>query len=416
MSTDKSPSGDSLPAGRLLMSLAALVIVLTGFYLARTLVTQVLLAGFLAVICFPALQWLKNRGVPSWLALLIVLAVGVLAITTIGAAIGVSATKFRHRIPAYRENLIDQSEHALGWLRAHGVRLPEFFNDEDAEADWDSVATDAAEKAGDQVTEETGGTVGQESLEGSANQTLRETEEGALGLDAKAFFNYASWVAGMVTNFSANLFVVVILFIFMVIEAAGLDAKVRMIPGYTAIDNDRLRRILDDIRHYLVIKTQVSLLTGFLLAVWLWILGVDFPLLWGLLAFLLNFVPNIGSIIAAIPAVLLALVQIGPGVAVLATLGYMAVNIGIGNFLEPRLLGRGLGLSTLVIFLSLLFWNFILGPIGMLLSVPLTMMLKIALERSDETRWIAVLLSAHVREDSAAKHRREASRKRRAKT
>ena len=120
---------------------------------------------------------------------------------------------------------------------------------------------------------------------------------------------------------------------------------------------------------------------------------VDYPLLWGLLAFLLNYIPNLGSIIAAVPTVLLTLVQLGWSAALIVFAGYSVVNVVIGSFIEPRFMGKGLGLSTLVVFLSLVFWGWVLGPVGMLLSVPLTMTLKIALESSEENRWLAKLLS-----------------------
>ena len=142
----------------------------------------------------------------------------------------------------------------------------------------------------------------------------------------------------------------------------------------------------------MAIKTVVSLATAVVVAVWLLILGVNYPLLWGLLAFLLNYVPNIGSIIAAIPAVLLAFVQLGSLSALATGGGYLAVNMIMGNFVEPRFMGKGLGLSTLVVFLSLLFWGWVLGPVGMLLSVPLTIVVKIVLDGNDETRWLAILL------------------------
>jgi predicted PurR-regulated permease PerM len=120
--------------------------------------------------------------------------------------------------------------------------------------------------------------------------------------------------------------------------------------------------------------------------------GVDYPLLWGVLAFLLNFVPNIGSLLAAIPALLLALIQLGISGTLWALLGYVVINNVIGAVIEPRFMGRGLGLSTLVVFLSLVFWGWVLGPVGMFLSVPLTMMVKIGLDSNEQTRWIAVLL------------------------
>jgi predicted PurR-regulated permease PerM len=124
------------------------------------------------------------------------------------------------------------------------------------------------------------------------------------------------------------------------------------------------------------------------------VLGVDHFLLWSVLAFLLNYIPNIGSMIAAVPAVLLALVQLGAPTAGLVALGYVLSNAIMGNVIEPKYMGRGLGLSTLVVFLSLIFWGWLLGTVGMLLSVPLTMIVKIALESSQDTRWVALLLAS----------------------
>jgi predicted PurR-regulated permease PerM len=146
------------------------------------------------------------------------------------------------------------------------------------------------------------------------------------------------------------------------------------------------------INRYLAIKTMTSLATGIIVAIVLGIMGVDFPMLWGLLAFLLNFIPTIGSIIAAVPPVLLAMVQFNQGMAVGVAVLYTAVNMIIGNFLEPRFMGKGLGLSPLVVFLSLLFWGWLLGTIGMFLSVPLTMTVKIICDTRDDTKWVGVLL------------------------
>ena len=139
-------------------------------------------------------------------------------------------------------------------------------------------------------------------------------------------------------------------------------------------------------------RNRGGLGTGIAIGVWLAVIGVDYAMLWGLLAFLLNYVPNIGSIIAAVPTVLFAAVQLGPGAALWSAAGYLVVNVVVGSVVEPRFMGRGLGLSTLVVFLSLVFWGWVLGPVGMFLSVPLTMMIKIALDSRPDTHWIAVLL------------------------
>jgi predicted PurR-regulated permease PerM len=124
----------------------------------------------------------------------------------------------------------------------------------------------------------------------------------------------------------------------------------------------------------------------------MWLIGVDYPVLWGVLAFMLNFVPNIGSIIAAVPAVMLALVQWGVSSAVIVAAVYVAVQVMIGSIIEPKFMGRGLGLSTLVVFVSLVFWGWVLGPVGMLLSVPLTITVKLALDSKPETQWLGHLL------------------------
>jgi AI-2 transport protein TqsA len=147
-----------------------------------------------------------------------------------------------------------------------------------------------------------------------------------------------------------------------------------------------------NVNRYMGLKALFSLATGVCVWILLAIIGVEFAGTWGLLAFFLNFIPAIGSFIAAIPAILWALIQLGLAPALLTALAYLVVNSLIGNLLEPRFMGRKLGLSTLVVFLSLIFWGWVLGPVGMLLSVPLTMIAKIALATDEDSRWIAVML------------------------
>ena len=153
-----------------------------------------------------------------------------------------------------------------------------------------------------------------------------------------------------------------------------------------------MRAAVAQVQRFLGLKTLTSLATGVLVGVWTAVVGLEFSVVWGLLAFLLNYIPNIGSIVAAIPAVLLGLVQGGVAYALLIAIGYVVINISIGNFIEPWLLGRTLGLSTLVVFLSLVFWGWMWGSVGMLLSVPLTMIAKILCENTDDLHWIAVML------------------------
>lgn len=330
---------------RILVALAALVIVVAGLQAAQAVLVPVLLAAFLAIISIPPLTWLHARGLPGWLSLAIVVGGGVLAVLVVAGLIGASVNEFSQKLPEYQERLEERTQEVFDRLKESGIGPAEQF----------------------------------EELE---------------GFDAQKLLEFGGTVLGVVASLFSNVVLILLIYVFMLIEAAVLPAKLRAMPGYSSERGARFRQILENVRRYLAIKTQTSILTGVLVTLLLIVLGVDFPLLWGLLAFFFNFVPNIGSIIAAVPAVVVALVQLGPASAAYTATGYVAVNGLIGYVLEPRLMGRGLGLSTLVVFLSLIFWGAVLGPVGMFLSVPLTMIVRIALECTQETRWIAILLGS----------------------
>jgi predicted PurR-regulated permease PerM len=189
-----------------------------------------------------------------------------------------------------------------------------------------------------------------------------------------------------------NTFLIFLITLFTIMEFGSFSVKAKAILIGSDKSISYFSTIVQNIRHYLGIKTLICLLTGILIYTALLIIGVDYPLLWALIAGLMNYIPNIGSIIAGVPAVLFALVQLGLSGAFWTLGSFMLVNNVLGNFVEPRIMGKGLGLSTLVVFLSLLFWGFILGPVGMFLSVPLTMTIKIILEQNDKTKWLAILL------------------------
>jgi AI-2 transport protein TqsA len=190
----------------------------------------------------------------------------------------------------------------------------------------------------------------------------------------------------------SNAFLILIIMVFMLAETAAFPAKLRSVLGRHDADLSRFAKITHEVQQYLGIKTVVSLVTGVLVGSWTWILGLDFPLFWGLLAFLFNYIPSVGSILASIPPVLLGLIQYGLGTSLLVGLGYLVVNVTLGNLIEPNLMGRRLGLSTLVVILSLVFWGWVWGPVGMLLSLPMTMIVKIMLENTPDMHWIAILL------------------------
>lgn len=317
--------------------LAAIVVVFAGISAAKDLLVPLLLAAFIAAVTAPLALWLYDRGFPRGLAVLIALLVDISALAGLGALVGSSLNSFYARLPEYQQEMAGAVTEATSFLAAYGVEP--------------------------------------ESL-------LKTVNPGSL-MDLVAVLFKS--IAGMVSS----LLLMLVIVVFMLFEATGLRTKLERVFGD---DPERLHRASRDITRYLLVKTATSGATGLAVGLLLAAFGVDLPVLWGLLAFLLNYIPTLGSIIAAIPTVLLAWLQLGTGGALGVAAGYIVINFAIG-FLEPRLFGRALGLSPLVVFLSMVFWFWILGPVGALLSVPLTMILKIALANTEDLEWIAVLLA-----------------------
>ena len=328
---------------RFLVAAASLVIVIAGLRAAATLIMPFLIAVFLAIVSVPLMTWLQRKGVPKALAVIctMLMAVGIIAIMVV--VVGRSVNSFTDAVPRYQERLQDLIASATEVAAGLGVPIEDV---------------------------------------------------GAFDLLPTGVFNVVGTALSALTAFASSSFLVLLTVIFILFEAAGFRTKLRVAFG-DAADFGQLSHMTQQVQHYLVIKTAISVGTGLVVGTWVWVWGLDFALLWGLVAFILNFIPNLGSIIAAVPAVLLAIIQLGPGRAAVIALGYLGVNIIFGNFLEPTLMGRRLGLSTLVVFVSLVFWGFVWGPIGMLFSVPLTMVMKIALENTQEFRWVAVMLDAN---------------------
>jgi predicted PurR-regulated permease PerM len=204
--------------------------------------------------------------------------------------------------------------------------------------------------------------------------------------------NLAGDIFSALSMLLTNAFMILLTVVFILLEATDLPGKLKLVLRNPERSLSAIDKFSQNAKRYLVIKTLVSAVEGLAIGIWLLILGVDYPVLWGTLSFLMNYVPNIGAVIAALPVVLLALVQLGTGSAFLAALGFVVLNIVLGNLIEPKLMGKGLRLSTLVVFLSMVFWGWVLGPIGMILSVPMTSLLKIALESYEDTQPLAIML------------------------
>lgn len=329
---------------RVLLMAASLVVVMAGLRAAAALLIPFTVALFFAVLSLPLLSWLERHRVPRGLAVMITVLADMLVLVFLAFLVTGSVQGFAEAVPRYRIML-------------------------------NTMATDLAV-----LLEERG-------IEGVTLVPQEWLKPGEL-MDM-----VAATLLGTVRVLS-NVLLVVLTIVFILLEVTGFPTKLSRAFGVSEVELIRFSRITSEVQRYLGFKTLVSVATGLLAGLVTAVAGVDFPILWGLVAFLLNYVPNIGSIIAAVPPMLLALIQHGPGRALAVALAYAAINVTLGNFLEPYLMGRKLGLSTLVVFCSLVFWGWMWGPIGMLLSVPLTMVVKIMLEHTEDLRWVAVLLDS----------------------
>ena len=327
---------------RFLVVAAALVIIIGGINQAQSVMVSFLVAVFFAIIGTPPVLWLERKRIPSVVAVLLVVAGMITILLIVGAIVGASINSFYTELPVYQTRLQEQVSAFNAFLATKGIR------------GMDKV------------------------LLGYINPVA------VMNLTARLLAGLGSALSDIV--------LILLTVTFILLEASSFPVKLRAVLGDPQQVFPQFTRFVGDIERYMVIKTLISLATGILIGIWLSILGVDFPILWGFLAFLLNYVPNVGSTVAAVPAVLLAFIQLGIGSAVMATAGYMTVNFVLDNVIETRLMGRKLGLSTLVVFLSLIFWGSLLGPVGMVLCIPLTMTLKFACENNKGTQWIAVLL------------------------
>lgn len=392
--TKQTPSGPvaglSGPS-RFLITAAAFVVVVAGMRAAVQIVIPFLLAVFLAIICTPALYWLRNRGISTAIAILIVSFVTMLAGLLVGTILTTSIADFTNDIGKYttqlNANIQELETKWNNWLEEQREKL----RDDDEETlsdDNQTVPSDASAES----------KVAAEKVPEPESEPTPILPKDPLSisqfLDPQAGVKLMADLLSQLGNILTKGLLIYLTTIFILLEASILPGKIKAAMKNNVQAFENLAGVADDVKKYLAIKTVISLATGALVMIWLIILGVKYPIVWGLIAFLLNFVPNIGSIIAAIPACILAFLQLGPGTAAMAALGYIAVNICIGNFLEPRMMGQRLGLSTLVVFLSLVFWGWVLGPIGMLLSVPLTMTVKIALQSHPDTSKLAILLDS----------------------
>jgi predicted PurR-regulated permease PerM len=325
---------------------AGIVIVLSGAKLASAIVVPFLLSLFITIILMAPVEALIRRGILPWLSLLIVVIAMLVFFAAVSIIVGSTATAFSADLPAYQKEFQTLVTDVAAWFDARGID------------------------------------VSKSGLKGV--------------LDPGKIVSFVRSFIGDIGGVLSNILLITFTVIFMLSDANLFAKKFAMHRHQQAETEQQLGRISGLsalLSTYTKIKAAVSLLTGVLIWLGLSLMGVKYPVLWGLLAFLLNFIPTVGSIIAAFPVLILALLSFDPVLLVMIICLYLAVNIIIGNFVEPIWMGEEVGLSTLIVFMSMVFWGWLFGPVGMLLSVPLTITIKFLASRNPHTLWFAILLS-----------------------
>jgi predicted PurR-regulated permease PerM len=327
-----------------ILIVTGIAILLTLMRSSSEIIVPFLFSMFIAIVAAAPLNWLKKRGLSTVVSIIIVISVTVIIIALLTLLLGNTAAQFNQAMPAYQARLDELINPVMASLEAKGINI---------------------------------------------------NEAGMLkALDPGAIMGFANNMLVGIGSALSNSFLILFTVIFLLIDAAGFPRKLAAIDGQNVESTlQRLVEVIESVNQYVVAKAIVSLATGVLIWIALALIGLDFAPLWGFLAFLLNFVPNIGSILAAVPAVLIAMLQLEPTMVLVVIGVYVFVNTVVGNVIEPMIMGQRVGLSTLAVFLSLVFWGWMFGPVGMLLSVPLSMVVKFAAQTSPQTQWISVLLS-----------------------
>jgi len=311
---------------------------------ASPIVVPFLLALFITVVAIGPIQWMKKRGFSPMVSviavILLVIASNILLIYILGSTID----QFTDALPGYQSRLTDLTQNFFHWGEKLG--LPN--------------ATEALQKI----------------------------------FNPGMAMKFVNTLLGSVTGLMSSAVLILFTATLMLLEAEGFPRKIRLIKkGKGEKSVERLSLIVTSMSQYASTKAFISLITALLVWIGLKLVGLDFAILWAFLAFILNFIPNIGSIMAAVPAIFIALIQLNPAMALVVAALYLTINMVIGNIVEPMFMGKRMGLSTLAVFLSLLFWGWMFGPVGMLLSVPLTMVVKFFADAHPQLEWLAILLS-----------------------
>jgi len=352
MNDDSQSAGKGV--GDSILLVASVIIVISGAKLASAIVVPFLLSLFITIILLVPVEALMRRGVATWLSLLVVVVIMLVFFAAIFVIVGSAGAAFTADLPGYQAELQALIASVSSWFDARGVDV---------------------------------------SASG-----LRDV------LNPERIVSFFQGFIGDIGGALSNIMLIVFTVMFMLSDTSLIKQKLAWHQQQHSAVEGQLGGLSDLVvllSTYTKIMAAVSLLTGFLIWLGLSLMGIKYPVLWGLLAFLLNFIPTIGSIIAAFPVLLLALLSLDPVLLLMIIALYLIVNTVVGNFIQPIWMGDEVGLSTLIVFLSMVFWGWLFGPVGMFLSVPLTIAVKFLSLRNPNTLWLAVLLSNKVEETTA---------------
>ncbi len=348
-------SSKTIPDLKISTAASWLIILVLLSIILRTLSFLFIPLIFAILACYAMgipLDYLKRLRVPSFLRIFLTIAFVLALIFMLGKLVTVNITAFQKQLPVYETKFWEYTGHVLAYF-------------------------DISQEQGKEMLD---------SFFSNFKQKRLASLGGIVQSLSSSFF-----------SFLGNLMWVLLFMIFILAEREAFTRRLVRILGNDKASPvlETMARVNQSVQEYLGLKTVISLLTGILVTVVLWFFGVDFALLWGTLVFIMNFVPTIGSIVATIPPIAITLFQFGSiSKTILVAVLLIAIQLVVGNIIEPKVMGKGLNLSPLVVLLSLIFWGWIWGIPGMLMSVPLTAAIRIALEQIDSTRTVAALISS----------------------
>jgi predicted PurR-regulated permease PerM len=322
---------------------ASLIIIVAGIKAASEIVIILFLAIFISSIISSIITLLEKKNIPKFISYMVVLGIFTLISLLLSYIVNISLKDFLTNLPEYEKQLKTTVLSSISLVESYGYAIDK--------------------------------------------KTILDT------LNFSSFFGITTNLIGSIGTFLSKFLLVIIGIGFILAESKSFEKKLKIIFEKNKEKLEHFYLFSQNIQKYFLVKTTTSFLTGLLVTITLMFFNIDYPILWGVIAMLFNFIPVVGSIIAAIPAILLSFVSADLNTTVILIILYVVINITISNIIEPKFMGKELGLSPLVIFFSLILWGWVLGIVGMFLAVPITMTLKIAFDSNKSTKWISILMS-----------------------